>query len=345
VVTITDVAQRAGVSLASASRVLSGRGYASPEMRGRVLAAAHEIGYSPNWVARSLRMRRTHTIALLIADIENYFYSRVAKTIETTAKRHGFHILLCNSNESRAAEREYLHLIKRLRVDGLILTPTGHNLGLLQLLIDSGVAVVQFDRKINGLRAHAVLVDNQGGAYRAVAQLIERGHRRIGLLAGSLGVTTGRSRLQGYRRALADHGIDYDPALVQSGSFRKDLSLVSARKLLAVSPPPTGLLAANNVLVEACLHVVSEAGMRVPQDISIVGFDDVPWMRLVASPLTTVDQPVVEMSRLAVTLLLEQIASPDSAAPSNHVLEPKLLARCSVASPRDPAGTARRPGV
>ncbi len=189
--TIADVAKLAGVSVATAGRVLSGRGYASPETQRCVQEAANELGYVPNNVARSLRLNRTMLIGLLIADVENSFYSVIAKNVEAVANETGYHVVLCNSNDNPDDEQQHLRLLETIHIDGLIVTPTGGNRPILERMQKKGIEIVQIDRVVDGLNADAVLVDNEAGAAAAVSLLIEAGHTRIGILSGSLEVTTG----------------------------------------------------------------------------------------------------------------------------------------------------------
>jgi len=329
--TVIDVAKRAGVSVSTASRVLSGHGYAAAITRQRVLTAAEELGYVPNQVARSLRLNRTRMIGLLIADIENSFYSVIAKNVESVAKGAGYHVVLCNSNDDPKEEREYLDLLETMRLDGLIITPTAGNRRVLERLQRKGIAIVQIDRQVEDLRADAILVDNEAGAASAVAYLIAAGHTRIGVLSGSLEVTTGKQRLAGYKRALSEHGIPFSPELVKAGSFRKDNAMEDARALIEISPSPTAVFAANNILAEACLLVFADLGISVPQDMSLIAFDDVRWMSIKNPLITTVHQPIADMACSAAELLLRRLESKEISQPTTIIFQPELIIRSSVA--------------
>src|SRR5215470_10142785 len=275
-VTVANVAREAGVSAATAARVLSGRGYASEEARRAVLEAAKEIGYVPNHVARSLRTRRTMLAGLLIGDVENSFYSVIAKNVESVAKSAGYHVVLCNTNDDPETESQYLELLDGMRADGLIITPSGRNQRYLRRLVEKGTVIVPIDRKVEGVNADAVLLDNEAGAMTAVSHLIAAGHTRIGILTGPREVLTARERLEGYERALREHGIPVRPELIRAGSFLHDHAVEAAAGLLASRPAPTAIFAANNVLAEGCFLALGELGLRVPQDVSLVAFDDVP---------------------------------------------------------------------
>jgi LacI family transcriptional regulator len=329
--TIADVARRAGVSAPHAARVLSGKGYASPEVRARVLRAAEEIDYVPNHLARSLRSRRTNTIGLVISDVENPFYSQIAKTVESEAKANGYHVVLCNSGDDVREERHYLALLEGIRVDGVILTPAPGRNPNLRRLAEAATAVVQLDRRAAGVKTDAVLVDNEAGAAAAVDHLVAHGHRRIGILGGPRNITTGKRRIDGFTRALETHGLRAHPNLVRVGSFQRDSAMDDARALLAARPTPTAIFATNNILAEACMLALVEAGVRLPDELSLVAFDDTPWMKVVNPPLTTVRQPTTEMARAAVELLARRLKADGAAEPQTVVFDPELVVRGSVA--------------
>ena len=331
--TIADVASLAGVSVTTAGRVLSHRGYSSADARKRVLSAADHLGYIPNYVAQSLRHGRTNTLGLLVADVENSFYSSLAKNVEAVATRAGFFVVLSNSDDDPARERELLDILAALRIAGLIVTPTGGNRRELQRLQDDGIRVVQVDRMVEQLRADAVLVDNEAGAYDAVASVIQAGHRRIGILAGAPSTTTGSQRSRGYYRALEAYGLSVDPEIIRGGTFRRDRAIEEARALLAVRPPVTAIFAANNILAEACMLAIREAGLSVPSDVSLVAFDDVEWMQMLDSGITTVRQPVAEMAQHAAEILIRHIRG-STRVPTTVTYQPTLIWRSSVAPPQ-----------
>jgi len=253
VTTVADVATAAGVSVSTAARVLSGTGYASEDTRRLVLDAARDLGYVPNQIARSLRTKQTRMVGLLIGDVENSFYSVIARNVESATKDAGYHVVLCNSDDDPKVEHEYLQLLEGMHVDALIVTPTSKNRRYLARLIQEGIVVVQVDRRIEGLPADAVLVDNETGAASAVSHLVEAGHTRIGIVTGELEVSTASQRLAGYERALKDHGLAIRPSLVRSGSFHREHAIEDATALIRSKPAPTAIFAANNILAEATL--------------------------------------------------------------------------------------------
>jgi LacI family transcriptional regulator len=342
VATVADVAKAAGVSVSTAARVLSGNGYASEETRRLVLEAARDLGYVPNQIARSLRTRRSRMIGLLIGDVENAFYSTIAKNVESVLKDAGYHVVLCNSNDDPEDEREYLALLDGMRIDGLIVTPTLRNKAAFGRLLQKDIAIVQVDRKVAGLPADAILVDNEEGAHAAVQHLIAAGHLNVGILPGDLDVPTARQRLAGYERALTDAGIPIREELIKAGSFHRDHAIEDATELIRAHPSPTAIFAANNILAEASLMVLAELDLKVPRDMSLVAFDDVQWMGMVSPSVTAVRQPVADLARSAAELMLRRLREDADQPPSTIVFRTELLERGSVAQVRKAKAASNR---
>ena len=341
-VTIKEVAARAGVSWATASRALSGAGYASPETRRRVQQAAVELGYKPHASARSLKLRRTNIVGLMIADIVNPFYSYLADGLLDCAKRLGYHVMLCATDEDPAMEREYLEVLMENRVDGIVAVPTGDNLGLWREALDLGVRLVLVDREIAGLgEADVVLVDNEKGAHEATAHLLHLGHRRIGIVTGPTSTTTGNGRLQGYYQAFRAANVPIDDHLVQIGDFKRESGFQGAQRLLSLDDPPTAVFAANNVLGEAALFAIRERGLRIPEDISFIHFDDVPWASLTHPRMSVVAQPAYSLGFVGMERLVQRLREGQEAAhpPIRTVLQPELVIResCGVCRRQGPA--------
>lgn len=334
VATVADVAKRAGVSVSTAARVLSGHGYAAETTRRHVLEAAEDLGYVANQIARSLRTRRTNMVGLLIGDVENLFYSVIARNVESATRDAGYHLVLCNSDDDPETEREYLKLLEGIQVDALIVTPTSKNRRNLARLLDKEMVIVQMDRRVDDLAADAILVDNEAGAASAVSHLIEAGHSRIGILTGGLAVPTAQLRLAGYEHALREHGIPLRKELVKTGSFLREHAIEDATDLIRARPAPTAVFAANNILAEATLTALEQEGLNVPRDVSLVAFDDMPWMSMVVPAITTVRQPIAEMARGAAELALRRLREGHDGAPSTIVFRTQLIERDSVGPPR-----------
>lgn len=332
--TLKDVAKKAAVSVSTASRALNGYGYASARARQRVLKIARELGYKPHAAARSLKLQRTCTVGLVIADIANPFYSFLADGVLDCARSLGYHVFLCATNEDPQLEREYLDVLLQERVDGIIAVPTSNNLELWQEAIADGTKLVLVDREINGISTDVILVDNVKGAYDAVSYLIRLGHHRIGIISGPRVTTTGEGRLQGYYQALEQARLPIDPNLVQVTSFKRQSGVEALDALFALDAPPTAIFAANNVLGEAVLFGIRKRGLVIPGDISLLLFDDVPWASLTTPRLSVVAQPARRMGVVALERLVESLQTSDKTTPQKIVLQPELVIRESCAPPK-----------
>lgn len=331
--TLVDVARQAGVSRSTASRVLSHSGYASQETRLRVLEAAKALGYRPNRVARSLRMQQTRTIGLLIEDVENSFYAAVARGVERRARDGGYQTVLGNTDGDPAQEKAYLKLFEETRVEGIIATPTGReNLALYRTLIEQGVALVQVDLRIEGFDADRVLIDNVVAARRAVEHLISYGHLKIGVLIDRPRFITVQERLQGYREALAAYGIPFRESLIRTVESRGAAGVRAALDLVHSDERPTAVFTTTNSTAAELVSALQQAGLTCPQDVSIVSFDDAPWMAFFPTPITAVQQPTVYMAQTAAALLLDRLAGDGPKRPTQITLAAELIERRSVTS-------------
>jgi LacI family transcriptional regulator len=333
-ITIKDVAELAGVSLATASRALSGRGYVSSEAKEVVTRAAKQLGYKPHAAARSLKLQRTNTIGLVITDMVNPFYAYLANGALMCSQELDYHLILCATNENPQMEADYLNLLIEQRVDGIIAVATGANLDLWRELVDRGTALVLVDRELSGLaQASVVMVDNVKGAHSAVNYLTRLGHRRIGIITGPATTTTGQGRLQGYYNALNEAGIPIDRQLVQVGNFRQDSGFQAAHRLLSLDSPPTAIFAANNVLGESVIFAIRERDLRVPDDISLIMFDDVPWASLASPRVSVVAQPTDSLGFVSMEILDRMLKREKGSAiaPTRTILQPELIVRESCA--------------
>lgn len=333
-VTIKDVATLAGVSLATASRALSGRGYVSEETKEAVLNAAKQLSYKPHAAARSLKLQKTNTIGLVITDVINPFYSYLANGALMASQQLDYHLILCATSENPQMEADYLNLLIEQRVDGIIAVPTGANLVLWGELTDLGTAVVLVDRELPGIsNTSVVMIDNVKGAHSAVNYLIRLGHRRIGIITGPRETTTGQGRLQGYSNAMNEARIPVDKNLVQIGTFHQDSGYQAAHRLLSLESPPTAIFAANNVLGESAMFAIREHDLRVPDDISLIMFDDVPWASLASPRITVVSQPTDSLGFISMEILDRMLKREKGGdiTPTKTILQPELIIRESCA--------------
>ncbi|GGN28523.1 LacI family transcriptional regulator [Lentzea pudingi] len=325
--TMREVAGRAGVSTATVSRALSGNPTVDPDLAARVRSAAHALGYRPNGVARSLRRQTTAVLALIISDVENPFFTAIARGVEDTAQSAGYSVVLCNSDESTAKERRYVDVLLQEQVAGVIVSPTSAA-GALEPLWDNGTPVVAVDRPLPGLECDTVLVDSRVAANVATTHLAAQGYQRIGCLTGPVGVHTADDRLAGYRDALRAAKRRSAADLVRRAEFRTVGAKRSAADLFGIAEPPDGLLVANSTMATGTLEAMSELGLRAGRDVGLVAFDDSPWATLVDPPLTVISQPAYQIGTMAAQLLLARIGG-DARAPRTITLNAQLVVRGS----------------
>jgi LacI family transcriptional regulator len=332
--TIRDVARRAGVSTMTVSRVINRSGYTSQETRARVERAVVDLGYVPNALARHLRSKRTRTVALVLSDLTNPFFTTIARGVEDVAASHDFAVMFCNTDESESEEIEYLRMLIQRRIDGVLLVPASSSGTSLRLLRSHGVPVVIVDRRVPSPLVDEVRSDSEAGAYQLIRHLIDLGHRRIAMLSGSRGISTSADRVRGYQRALNDAGIAFDDGLVLYEGFGVDGGLRMGRQLLDLSPQPTALFAANNFIAFGAIRALREVGTRVPDDMSLVAFDDLPDDWLVDPFITVVNQRAYEMGRRAAELMLERLAGGGRPKRRSIILPVDFIVRRSTAPPR-----------
>ncbi len=327
--TIQDVAKQAAVSIATVSRVVNGSAAVSPVVAERVRAAVEALRYQPSRAARALRTNRSAIIGLLISDIQNPFFSTLIRGVEDVAQRNGYSLILCNSDENPRKERHYVAVLCAEQVAGAIVVPTRERQHAMQIFEDHQIPVVAVDRRIAHHHIDAVLVDNVRGAREAVEHLIANGYRRIGLITGPPTTTTGGERRDGYRQALQAACIPFDPALERYGSFKEESGTLLAGELVDLVPPIDALFITNNLLTLGALEALHARGLRVPDDIAAVGFDEMPWAALSAVSLTTVTQPVYDLGSTAATRLFQRLHHPGASARQEIVLTPTLRVRDS----------------
>lgn len=326
--TIQDVARRAGVAPITASRAINSSGYVSQDVRDRVQQAAQELGYVPNTLARSLRSRRTQTLALVLTDITNPFFTTVARGVEDAASDAGYTVIFCNTDEDEAKERKYLDLLLQKRVDGLLLVPARDGIGSLQAAQAQGVAVVIIDRRASGCQADVVRCDSEDGAYQLARLLISLGHRQMALLNGPRGVSTAEDRSAGFLRGMRESGLESQSAVLH-GSFTQSSGAEMTRQALRLQPRPTALFAANNFIGIGAMHALSELGVLVPEEIALVGFDDLPPALVTFPFLTVASQPAYEMGRRAALLLIDRLKGRLESGCEEVVLPTELIVRVS----------------
>jgi DNA-binding LacI/PurR family transcriptional regulator len=326
-VSIKDVAQVAGVSTATVSRVLADSPRVRAVVRDRVMAVVKELDYSPNRVARNLRSRKSNVIGLIVSDIENPFFHQVSRAVEDAAHEQGYSVMLCNNDEDSDKEKRYLRLLRDENVAGVILSPTrptADNFAETSML---NIPMVVIDRRVNNVAVDNILIDNVQSAHTIVSHLIQHGHHRIGAIFGA-GSTTGRERHEGYVKALKDHHIQVLSELVAFTNPREEDGFSTTLKLLKLAEPPDAILTSNSLLAAGALGALRENNVSIPDEIALASFDETTWTRLVVPTLTVIEQPTHEIGRTATELLIKRIQDPKR---SNRevILKAKLIVRQS----------------
>jgi LacI family transcriptional regulator len=355
-VTIADVAKLAGVSTATAGRVLGDYGYSSEDIRSRVRRSAEQLGYRPNLLARGLITGKTKTIGVVAGDIQSPFYSSILRGISDVARAEGFGVLLTNSDENLGRELEAVHLLLEKQVDGLIVAPCDtEGSDHLRRAVKEGVPIVQIDRTVNGLVAGSVTVDNREASAHAVGSLIGAGHRRIAIaaelerweaggvdsfIAGVVDKTINPltlfpswQRLFGYIEAHIAAEIEIDRSLIgRVGTYSLAAARRQMRELLSGANRPTALFTADGLMSAGAIDAITVLDIAIPADLSLICFDDLDWMTFLKPAVTAVAQPLTEMGEAAARMMLDSLASGEP--PHEHlVLHATLVWRGSVAQP------------
>lgn len=328
---IKDVASRAGVSATTVSAYLNKSAPVYKATAKKIKEAIEELGYKPNLIARSLRQKKTNTVGLIVGDILSHFYSVIAKSVEDTARKYGFSTILCNGDDDPQKELEYIKVLESSRVEGIILTPTGKNGDYIKEIIESGMKIVLIDRLVDGVECNEVVVDNENGSYKAVKHLIEQGYKRIGIISGSMDITTGKERLDGYLRALKEANLPENDDFVKIGDFKKESGINLSKELLEGKNIPDAIFSTNLEFTKGVLTVIKQMGLKVPEDIGLVSFDDSDLAHLFNPPITVISQPVYEIGSTAMEIMINEIKRDKNVgkAPIKKILKTKLIKRAS----------------
>ncbi|MDG4663239.1 LacI family DNA-binding transcriptional regulator [Mycobacterium sp. 236(2023)] len=329
-VTIRDVAAHAGVSLGTASRVLSGHPATSPQARERVTQAVSALGYRPNAQARSLRLTRTHAVGLLLSDVRNPFFADVAHAAEQAALGADYVTLLGNANENVEQQDRYLETFLSQRVDGVVLAPQGRGSGSLDALIDSQMPVVFVDRIVDGIDVPSVTTDSRIGLDEAVRHLVAAGHSRIGYIGGPQSISTGRQRYDDFVEALPRHALTPDVSLITFGDFQEESGVRAADQLLSMPNRPTAIIAADNLMALGALAAVRAHGLTLGADVEVIAFDDIEWLAHFDPPISVIAQDAAAVGRCAVELLLGVINGDE---PESVVLPTRFIDRSTGVAP------------
>lgn len=326
--TIKDVALHANVSVTTVSHVVNNTRFVSEVSSQRVNAAIVALKYVPSALARSLKNNRTHTIGMMIPNCSNPFFAELIRGIEDTCFASNFNVILCNSDDDAAKQRKYIRVLMEKQVDGLIVFSSGGDNELSELLQETGMPQILLDREVDQVKADLVEVDHEAGAWIATQHLIDLGHRRIGCITGPTDLAPARQRLAGFRRALSESGIPAKLKWEVEGGFTSENGYVAMQRLLVLKERPSAIFASNDLMAIGALCATAGHGLRVPQDISVVGFDDIALAAYSSPPLTTVVQPKHQLGALAASLLMDRIVNPGRPL-RREILQAKLCLRQS----------------
>lgn len=337
--TLHDVAALAGVSIATVSAVVNQKSSVGAESRQRVEAAMQQLDYRPHSLARSLKTGRSHAIGLVVPDITNPFFPEAMAGIEAVARSRGYSVLLANSNEDPAQEAQNLRFLHSRRVDGIVLACASGGVDYTPFFSDSCPIVFMDRLPAAQIAAPSAIVDNRGAARLATQHLIDLGHERIAIIAGRLDLSVGAGRLAGFKQALRSARLPLPPEFLQLGDFQPESGYLAGKQLMALAQPPTAIFACNNSMTLGLMRALAERRIDCPERVSVLAFDDFPWAAHFRPELTTVAQPVLELGRQAMRLLLAAIdpASPEAAELKGNqiVLPAELRIRKSTAAPPD----------
>ncbi len=339
-ITLKDIAKLAGVSIGTASKVINRQGNVSEDRRLRVEAVIEKLGYRPSALARSIKRNRTMVIGLIIPKIKNVFYIQIIDAIEKLVQARGYTLFLGNSDESLDTEIGYLRTFATMRVDGLILASSGRkDLSRIQSELGSfrslGIPVVLIVRSLVETGLDTIVIDNEGGAYRATSYALEQGHRRIGIISSPEHTSASRERIEGYLKALEEHHVPYQSSYIRTGEISPDSGFRITKELLDSARPPTALFVASNFPLLGSLKALHDSGKRVPEDISLICFDDPEWGPFLNPPLTAVRPRSEDLCEFAVQFLFDRINGTCEGPGRRGMVGAELIIRDSVAPPQN----------
>ncbi len=331
--TLKIIAENLGVSITTVSRVLNGQSVKyriSKRTEQIVHQEAARIDYEPNLVAKSLRLQKTQTLGLLVPDIANPFFGTLARHIDLEARKSDYSILLCDSGSSTEIEIELLRLLESRNVDGIIASPVGQTGGHFERLSEKGMPIVVVDRYFKDMSLPFVTSDNYKASFEATSYLIANGHRRIACIQGLPDCLLNTDRVNGYKDALKQHGIPLDPTLIVGSQYDHHSGYIETKLLINRSPKPTAIFSLGSSMAFGAFSAIMEEGLKVPDDISIISFDEQPYFPFLATPLTAIAQQNAAMGEIAVKMIISRIENKDNLSSEGVLLSTKLNIRDSV---------------
>lgn len=331
--TIGDIANITKVSTTAVSMALNNSSRISKETKKRILRIAKRLNYRPNYIARSLVIKKTHTIGVLITTIMNPFYPELAKGIEDKARELGYNIVLCSTDYDLKLEKYYIDILCSKGVDGIVFSSVEVNDPNIKPLVEENFPFILVNRRIHNRyidrKINYIVLDNYLGGYMAMEHLIKIGHHRIGILAGSFKVSTALERTEGVKKALVNYGIKLKQNLIVECHFSKELAYAATKKFISMNPPPTAIFAENDFMALGAREAILDAGLKIPENMALVGFDDIAFSALKGVEITTVSQKKYEMGSLAVKILIDKIENRIPTMVNQLFLTPELVIRNS----------------
>lgn len=322
-VTMADVAKAAGVSKSTVSQYLNKRfEYMGEKTKHKIEEAIEELGYQPNFIARSLKQKRTSMVGIIVANITHYFSTEVSRAIEDFCHTHDLHAIVCNADDDPEKEKKYIEMLRAKQIDGLIIFPTGQNNDLYKSMVKQGYPVVFVDRKVENLDVFSIITNNTDATYKAVQQFIEKGHQNIAFVVQPLTVSTRIDRLAGYKKALTDADLEVNPDFIIEASISEMKSKLE--QLFSLEIKPTTLFAGNDRVLLAVLEFLKEKGIKLGNELELIVFDNIPFAHLLDAPISFIIQPATDMGKKAAELLFEQI-NKENMRPEVFVFPSRML--------------------
>lgn len=323
--TLKDIAAKLNISVSTISRVVNNKKYVKPETRELVLNAINEMSYTPNLVARSLKVKSTKSIGVVIPDISESFFANVIRGIDDILRVDGYNILLCDTREESQKEEIYLKLLLEKQIDGIILATVGNNNKMLEKVFATGTPMIFIDNLPNLKNSYdSVITDNRKASYIAVEHLIKLGHKDIGIITGKLNETTGYERLSGYKKVLEDSKISINEKLITIGDFKEESGYENMKKLLNENKQMTAVYVASSKMTYGAIKAIKEKKLRIPQDIAFVGFDVHDNSGLISPSITSIIQPEEYIGKAAAELMIRRLQSAEDGFRQKIVLEPLI---------------------
>lgn len=333
---IKDVAKQAGVSVTTVSRVLNGEKYVKDDLKARVKRAIDELGYTPSHIARSLVLKKTNLIGVIVPDITSSFYSTILSTIEKTASLNDYNLIVCNIIEDTDKELKYLQVFKQMRVDGIIIMHEKLSEEIRELIQNLDIPLLFSSVKPAEQQFVSVIIDDYAAAYEATRYLIGLGHSRIGFIGGDMrDVTSGQNRYAGYCNALTDSGIPIKEEYIRFGDYKTQSGYDLMKEILACEISPTAIFAVSDDMAVGAMNCLHDHGLKVPDDLSMVGFDGSQLTEQVRPRLSSMEQPILEMGKVTVEKLLDMISDHAEGPLNDVILKHRLVARDSCRSYQD----------